>query len=42
MARELREVILCSVVFIGILTLLGQGWIEAGTSADIGPLPAYP
>jgi cytochrome c peroxidase len=42
MARARREVILCSVVFIGILTLLGQGWVDAGTSADIGPLPAVP
>src|SRR5919106_2080029 len=42
MARARREVILCAVVFIGLLTLLGQGWVEAGTSADIGPLPPVP
>ena len=42
MARARREVRLCSVVFIGLLTLLGQGWVDAGTSADIGPLPAVP
>ena len=42
MTRARREVILCSAVFIGLLSLLAQGWVDAGTPADIGPLPAAP
>jgi cytochrome c peroxidase len=42
MRRTLRWVILWSGVFFGILTLLGQRWVCAGTPADIGPLPPVP
>ncbi len=30
------------VVFSGLLSLLGQGWVGAGSPADIGPLPPVP
>jgi cytochrome c peroxidase len=42
MGRGLQEVVLWSVVCFGILTLLGWGWVGAGTSEDIGPLPPVP
>jgi cytochrome c peroxidase len=30
------------VVFSGLLIVLGQGWVDAGSPADIGPLPPAP
>jgi cytochrome c peroxidase len=42
MGRTRREVVLWSMVCFGILILLGQKWVCAGTSADIGPLPPVP
>ena len=42
MARLRRQVRLGSVVVIGFLMLLGQGLVDAGTPADIGPLPPVP
>jgi cytochrome c peroxidase len=42
MASARRQVILCSVVVIGVLTFLGGGWVEPGTPTDIGPLPPVP
>jgi cytochrome c peroxidase len=41
--RRVLGVITCwAVVFSGILTLFGQGWVCAGVPADIGPLPPVP
>jgi cytochrome c peroxidase len=42
MGRTRREVVLWSMVCFGILILLGQRWVCAGTPADIGPLPPVP
>jgi cytochrome c peroxidase len=42
MARTIRVVVVWSVVFSAILSLLGQAWVGAGTLADIGPLPPVP
>jgi cytochrome c peroxidase len=42
MGKAILVVALCSVVFSGMLTLMGAGWACAGTPADIGPLPPVP
>ena len=42
MAKAILVAALWSVVFSGILTLIGAGWAGAGTPADIGPLPPVP
>jgi cytochrome c peroxidase len=42
MGSARRRVALWAVVFSGILTLLGQGWAEAGSPPAIGPLPPVP
>jgi cytochrome c peroxidase len=42
MGRAIRVIILWSLLVSGMLTLLGQGRVGAGTAADIGPLPPVP
>jgi cytochrome c peroxidase len=42
MRRALGVITGWAVVFSGLLTLLGPGWVGAGTPADIGPLPPVP
>ena len=42
MGRVVGVLTLWSMVFSGLLTVLGQGWVGAGTPADIGPLPPVP
>jgi cytochrome c peroxidase len=42
MGRAIWVVALWSLVFSGILTLLGQEWVDAGAPANIGPLPPLP
>ncbi|MGH8055620.1 MAG: cytochrome-c peroxidase [Candidatus Entotheonellia bacterium] len=42
MGRAIRAAALWSVVFSGLLTLMGPGWACAGATADIGPLPPVP
>ena len=42
MGRARQAIVLWSVGFLGMLTLLGQGWGGAGAPADIGPLPPVP
>jgi cytochrome c peroxidase len=42
MRRALGVVAGWAVVVSGLLTLLGPGWVGAGTPADIGPLPPVP
>lgn len=42
MRRARGLVALWSMVFSGLLTLMGQGWACAGAPAEIGPLPPVP
>jgi cytochrome c peroxidase len=42
MGKAILVVAFCSLLFSGILTLLGEGWACAGSPADIGPLPPVP
>src|SRR5262245_24953203 len=42
MRRALGVIAGWAVVFLGLLTLLGPGWVGAGTPTDIGPLPPVP
>jgi cytochrome c peroxidase len=42
MGRVPGVLTLWSMVFSGLLMLLGQGWVGAASPADIGPLPPVP
>src|SRR5919109_5172431 len=42
MGRARRGVVLWSMVFCGLLTLLGQSGVSPGTPTDLGPLPPVP
>ena len=42
MGRARRGVVLWSMVFCGLLTLVGQSGVSPGTPADLGPLPPVP
>jgi cytochrome c peroxidase len=42
MGRAIRVVARWSVVFSGLLTLIGYGWACAGAPTEIGPLPPAP
>src|SRR5918992_704817 len=42
MGKAVPVVVLCAVVFSGILTLMDKRWACAGAPGDIGPLPPVP
>ncbi|HYY16580.1 MAG TPA: cytochrome-c peroxidase, partial [Gammaproteobacteria bacterium] len=42
MGRAIRVVARWSVVFSGLLTLIGYGWVCAGAPTELGPLPPAP
>ena len=42
MGKAILVIALWSVVFSGIVTLIGEGWACAGALTDIGPLPPVP